>query len=109
MLFLDGRLILLKLEVGAMTMQELADAVDALTTEYGKPKIQAKKNEGTLTWRKGNSTLFIERHSTDWDSNHLTLFLTDEPGVKEFRTRHQEALRELHEYSKRSTHKQIIN
>lgn len=84
MFFHERRLVALKLETHSMDMERLANVIDALRAEYGKPVLKRGENTSSFTWKKGGQTLILERYSPSWEENFVTLILRHDQGYSAF-------------------------
>lgn len=108
MLFHDRRLIGFKLEVRPMEMTRLANVMDALTGEYGKPVVKRSKAITTFTWRRSGQTLILERESASWDENYLTLILRDDKRFDAYQRAHAANRKLLDEADRRSVRDSVL-
>lgn len=87
MLFMDGGLILMKIELTSLSMSEAADIVMALKQDYGKERITKSSPFTTHTWRKGSKVLLVEHSSSSGDDYDMTVIMRDEAAYKVFQQR----------------------
>lgn len=107
LIFMDGRLVTMKIEMASVAMDAVANLVSALTDEYGRPQISRSNPFTTHRWRKGPSMLEFERTSRTWDDNDLVVILRDEPRFKIFQADMDHNQRELAAAAKKA-HRKLI-
>lgn len=90
MLFLDRRLIAIKIQAHPMEMTRLDNVLSTMRSEFGKPTIKSDHGLITFTWRRWGQTLIVERESESWDENHVTVILREDKGFSRFMKRNTE-------------------
>jgi hypothetical protein len=109
MLFMDDKMIAMKMIVRSMTMEQLADVVESLREAYGEPVIKHGKGQSTYTWKKDGHELLIERVSPSWDDNRLTVLLRDDAGFKRYMEAHDRNSMAIKRAQKADTKQDVLN
>lgn len=75
MLFMNDRLIAVRLELESIDMDKLASVITATQDLFGKAKLSHNKDGATYVWSRAGNELIIERNSPSWDDNRLVIYL----------------------------------
>lgn len=86
-LFLEGKLIQVKLDTAPVVWTEYAVIFQPLTDLYGKPKIEKDSGFTTHIWKQGAKTLSVSRFDQKSGIESLEIVLRDEVGFKEYEKR----------------------
>lgn len=98
LLFLDGSLILVKLELVSLPLTNFVDILRTLTADYGKAVRLKSPPFVTDTWRRNGQTLVLERLGREWDDNDVTVILRQDSGYRTYEARfkaNSDALKKL--------------
>lgn len=95
LLFLDGRLILLKFDINNISTADAANLLRSLHEEYGKPRRVVDRPFVTDTWRQNSQSLSFERSPGEGDDNDMILILKDDAGMKIYEGQSRKVKREL--------------
>lgn len=87
LLFQDGALILLKLEINQIPVTNVLPIYESFVRDYGKPKRVTSRPFVTYTWKKDGETLILENLGRQWDDNDLTIILRNEKAYKSYQGR----------------------
>lgn len=87
LLFLDGRLILLKIELTGLPLANFVDIYKALLADYGKAARAISRPFVADTWKARGQTLVLERLGREWDDNDVTIILKGDEGYGVYEAR----------------------
>ncbi len=87
--FLDGQLIILKIELSNLALSDFVEILKALTDDYGKAKRTISRPFVTDTWKAGGATLILERLGREWDDNDVTIILRQDSGYSVYERRNK--------------------
>lgn len=75
MLFMNDRLIAVRLELESIDMDKLVSVITATKDLFGKARLSNRKDGATYVWSRAGDELIIERNSPSWDDNRLVVYL----------------------------------
>lgn len=75
LLFLDGKLIFVKIEITGLSLSNFLAILRGLTDEYGKSKRSISRPFVTDSWKAFGATLTLERLGREWDDNDAAITL----------------------------------
>ena len=107
LLFLDGKLILLKIELFNLALADFVEILKAMTADYGKPKRTISRPFVTDTWKADGATLLMERVGREWDDNHATIILRHDSAYSTYERRNKANLRILEALDRSAVKKDI--
>lgn len=105
LMFLNDELILFKIEINGLSLENAVSIYRALVNEYGKPSRVKSGQFVTDTWKRNGQTLEFENLGRSWDNNDVTVILRDEKGFRTFQSRHKTNSAILHKMSSRNASK----
>lgn len=87
LLFLDGKLMLVKIELANISLSNFVSILRGLTDEYGKPSRKIARPFVTDSWKATGATLTIERLGREWDDNNVTILLKNDAAFAIYESR----------------------
>lgn len=88
LLFMDDKLISVRLELEGLSLASFLDIYKALLKEYGKSKWVKSDPFVTDTWRRDGQTLLLERLGREWDDNDVLIIWRHEKSAQAYQTRY---------------------
>lgn len=85
--FLEDELILFKIELDGLSLEDAVQIYRALVGEYGKPSRTKSGNIVTDIWKKSGNTLEFERTGHEWDNNDVIVILRQDKGYRTYQSR----------------------
>lgn len=95
MLFMDGKLIAVRLDLAPVDMGQLANIIGATQGLFWKVKPVTRNGVTTYLWTKNGDELVVERVSPSWDDNRLTIHLRNKKNFSLYLRRHDENARAI--------------
>lgn len=89
LLFLNDKLIVLKLELAGLPLSNFVDIYKALVEDYGKSQRSKSAPFVTDTWKRNGETLTLERLGREWDDNDVSIILRQDSGYRTYQTRYK--------------------
>jgi hypothetical protein len=107
LLFLDGSLILIKLELIGLPLSNFVDIYKALIADYGKPRRSISRPFVNDAWKQHGETLILERLGREWDDNDVTVILRQDSGYRIYEARSKANSIKLESLDAKKTKKDI--